>query len=772
MEDKTSAQYTLLKAQENGNHIYPQPLLAKPDRDEDEEIDLRQLWAIAKYRLRLIASVAIGVTVLTSLWTFTRTPIYEGKFRLLIGKPIDNEEMRTGAENLLKGLGIRNNEIDYDSQIEVLLSPSILNPIVEKIASKYPDDKQDEYDEFVFEQKKKKSPLQIERLEETKILEISFKDKDQEKINYVLDLLADAYLRYSLDERKSEIDQGIEFVKQQLPKLRQQVRLREEQLQQFRQRQSFFNPERQADLLSEQLSSLQRRYLDTRVRINELNSLYQILEKQLGFDPDRAIIASYLSEAPRYQELLKQLQKVEIALAQQSAIYQDSSPVIENLQEKRNNLLPLLQEEAQKVLGKKLSGVVANSPSLASPSSLRLGLTRQFIETANEREALQIRRNALERQIQSARRRIRQMPLLARQYTELLRELKVETEGLNRFLEQQQNLQIEAAQRVVPWRIIAKPKLGEDPVSPKPVRNLALGLVGGLLLGLGAAFLAERLEPVFHSSEELKKAANLPLLGVIPLQKDLQDIEKTLKFSLPKLQIGNNPIGSLNENGSQPKGYQSSGFLEAFRSLNTNIQLLGGDREFNSLVISSAQAGDGKSTVSTNLAQAAAAMGQRVLVIDADLRRPQVHKRLGIANDRGLSNVLATGLSTQEAIQQVPQWENLFVMTAGDLPPDPLRLLASKRMKQVIEDLHHKSTFDLIIYDTPPVLGFADGRILAALTSGIVLVTRINKTDRTALKNCVDQLRLAHVSILGLVANGESSDSSGAFQYGHYYSDR
>jgi capsular exopolysaccharide synthesis family protein len=772
MEDKASAQYTLLKAQENGNHIYTQPLLAKTDRDEDEEIDLRQLWAVIKYRLRLITSVAIGITVLTSLWTFTRTPIYEGRFRLLIGKPIDNEAMKTGAENLLKGLGVRNNEIDYDSQIEVLLSPSILNPIVEKIASKYPDDKQDEYDELVFEASKKKSPLQVEQLEETKILEISYKNQDPEKIRYVLDLLADSYLRYSLDERKSEIDQGIEFVKQQLPKLRQQVQLREKQLQQFRQRQSFFNPEKQADLLAEQLSSLQRRYLDTRVRMNELNSLYQILEKQLGFDPDRAIIASYLSEAPRYQELLEQLQKVEIALAQQSAIYQDSSPVIQTLQERRDNLLPLLQQEAQKVLGKKLSGIVANSPPLASPSSLRLGLTRQFIETANEREALQIRRNALERQIQSARRRIRQMPLLARQYTELLRELKVETEGLNRFLEQQQNLQIEAAQRVVPWKIIAQPKTGEGPVSPKPVRNIALGMIGGLLLGLGAAFLAERLEPVFHSSEELKKSTNLPLLGIIPLQKELQDIEKTLKFSLPKLQIGNNRIGSLNGNGSPPKGYQSSGFLEAFRSLNTNIQLLGGDREFNSLVISSAQAGDGKSTVSTNLAQAAAAMGQRVLVIDADLRRPQVHHRLGIANDRGLSNVLATGLSTEEAIQQVPQWENLFVMTAGDIPPDPLRLLASKRMKQVMEELHHKSTFDLIIYDTPPVLGFADGRILAALTSGIVLVTRIDKTDRTALKNCIDQLRLAHVSILGIIANGESSDSSGAFHYGHYYSDR
>jgi capsular exopolysaccharide synthesis family protein len=193
-------------------------------------------------------------------------------------------------------------------------------------------------------------------------------------------------------------------------------------------------------------------------------------------------------------------------------------------------------------------------------------------------------------------------------------------------------------------------------------------------------------------------------------------------------------------------------------------------------VVSSAEPGDGKSTVSTNLAQAAAAMGQRVLLIDADLRRPQVHHRLGIENGQGLSNILATGLALEEAIQQVPQWENLSVITAGDIPPDPTRLLASKRMQLLIEELRHKGWFDLIIYDTPPVLGFADGRILAAATAGIILVARISKTDRSALKNCVDELKLAQVPLLGMVANGVTRSGSGSYYYSyyysHYYSDR
>lgn len=774
MEDKqVSAQFTLLKSHENGTQVYAPPLVTQTYRDDDEEeINLRQLWTVVKHRIRLIAAIAVGLTTLAGLWTFIKTPTYQGKFRLLIGEPMTAQALTDIEDRMkLEGLGM-SDDIDYDTQIEVLRSPSILNPIIEQIVRKYPEF---EYEDLI---KEKNSPLEIGQLEKTKILEIAYEDADREKIDYILELLADTYLNYSLEERKIEVNQGIEFVKQQLPKLRAQVQLREKQLQQFRQKYNLLDPEAQATQLSEQLASLEEKYFDTQVKLNETHSLYSLLQQQIGLNPNQALAASYLSESPRYQNLLNQLQEVELELAKESSRFLDTTPVIQTLKEKRNNLLPLLQEEAQKVLGNRFSGVIDNSPSLASPSSLRLELNQQFVQANNEREILQMRRAALEQQITTINQQIKQMPLLTRQYTELQRELMVETESLNRFLEAQEKLQIEAAQQVVPWQLIAQPEIKEDPISPKPVRNLALGVVGGLLLGLGAAFLAERLDPVFHSSDELKNETNLPLLGVIPLQKDLQAIEKVLEISLPKLQIGNSRVKTESSDKNQQKrqGYKTSGFLEAFRSLNTNIRLLGSDNTLTSFVVSSAEPGDGKSTVSTNLAQAAAAMGQRVLLIDADLRRPQVHHRLGIENGQGLSNILATGLALEEAIQQVPQWENLSVITAGDIPPDPTRLLASKRMQLLIEELRHKGWFDLIIYDTPPVLGFADGRILAAATAGIILVARISKTDRSALKNCVDELKLAQVPLLGMVANGVTRSGSGSYYYSyyysHYYSDR
>ncbi|MCU0533861.1 MAG: polysaccharide biosynthesis tyrosine autokinase [Hydrococcus sp. Prado102] len=770
MEDKATTQFTVLRSQDNGTPLYTQPAIpAQSYQEDDEEINLRQLWSIVKHRSRLIAAIAIGLTALVSVWTFTKTPSYEGKFQLLVGKPIEDNPTLSEDQMLLQGMGM-SNEIDYETQIEVLRSPSILRPIIEQILQKYPDF---EYDELFSEEK---SPLKISQVDETKILEITYEDADREKIEYILGLLSDAYLKYSLDERKTEVNQGIDFVQEQLPRLRKQVQLREKQLQQFRQRYNLLDPEQQSEQLAEQLSGLEEKYFDTQVQLNETNALYKILEQQIGLDPDRAIAASYLSESPRYQNLLNQLQEVELELVKESSRFTDNTPVIQTIKEKRDSLLPLLQGEAQKVLGNRLSEVVQNTPSLASPSSLRLELNQMFVKAANEGQILKIRRMALEQQIASLKSTIRQMPILARQYTELQRELTVETESLNRFLEAQEKLQIDGAQQVVPWKLIARPELEEDAVSPKPVRNIALGLIAGVVLGLGAAFLAERLDPVFHSTEELKDATKLPFLGAIPLQKDLQSIEKVMEISLPKLQIGNSRVnvesfdGNGNGKENQRNGYKTSGFLEAFRSLNTNIRLLGSDYAFNSFVVSSAEPGDGKSTISSNLAQAAAAMGQRVLIVDADLRRPQVHHRLGIENGQGLSNILATGLALEEAIQPVPQWENLSVITAGDIPPDPTRLLASKRMQQVMEELKQKGWFDLIIYDTPPVLGFADGRILAAATNGIVLVARLSKTDRSALKNCIDQLKLAQVPILGMVANGVTRSGSGSYYYSYYYS--
>lgn len=765
----------------NGNHylissLVPSSEQIKSDED-DENIDLRQLWTVAKHRLPLIAGVSIGFTSLIALWTLTRTPVYQGRFQVLVEPPTQTGQASQLSNQLSLLGGDTGGTVDYATQIEVLRSPEVLKSIVDNIAAKYPDFK---YSDLI---NKKSPPLNITQLEETKILQISFEDADKEKIQEVLQNLVDGYLKYSLDEKQVQVKQAIDFADSQLPVLKQRVEVVQDKLQRFREQNSLLSPGDLASQLSLQLGNLQTQQLDTKIQLNQAQSLYRILQNQLGLQPKEVIVSSYLTESPRYQALLNQLQEIELKLANYGIVFKEDTPNVQALKEQKNVILPLLRKEAETALGKQFSPNLLNSPLNTSPSALRLQLNQQFIQAVNETEVLQVRLQALEQAINQINEQIKLLPLTARQYTNLQREVALATDSLNRFLAAKENLQIQAAQQALPWRIIAPPQITTNPIFPKPTLFIILGALGSTFLALGAAVLAEKFDPVFHSPQELKDAVGLPLLGLIPSEKNL-DVPQQVQLNLSEIQIGDQKIAlepattSVNNGANhtnktvKERRYNASPFQEAFRSLYTNIRLLGSDTPINSLVVSSSIPAEGKSTVSLNLAQAAAAMGMKVLLVDGDLRRPQVHERLNLPNECGLTNVVATRMDLEQAIQKVPQIENLYVLTAGDIPPDPIRILSSKRMQELMQQLRFNSSFDLVIYDTPPLLGFADGRILARSTTGVILVAKIAKTDRSALKQTIEQLKMSQVPILGVVANNVSSSSQGSYygRYNHYYS--
>ena len=765
-----------IEQRKNESYAHSTTVINRPVEAEGDSLDLRQLASMIRHRLRLICAVAAGITATTAIFTFTQEPLYEGNFKLLV-EPVSEEK-----EDALELLQQDSGGLDYETQIEVLRSPRVMNPIIKSLSSKYAEI---DYETLI---KEKRSPLEIEQLDKTKILEISYIDGDPKKIQFVLDNLSEAYLRYSLDERRMNVKQGIDFVERQLPQVRARVDDLQGKVQKFRQQHNLLDPDQQAELLAQQRVEYEQQYFKAQTLLKETRSRYELLSQQLGLNPQQALAASYLSESPRYQNLLDELQLIEVELAKESARFSAENPVLQTLEERKARLTKLLKNEAGGVLGN-LANTVENKPSLTSPSTLRLELNQQYIQAANEIEILELREQVLQEAIAKLQDLTKQMPVIARQYADLNRQLIVATESLTRFLTAQEELQLQGAQQALPWQTISRPIVTDDPISPNISRNLALGLFSGVLLGCAAALLAERLDPVFHSADELKESINLPLLGKIPVQKNLEPVDeleiapKKEKVGLPQLQIGNS---TLNFNRSttktnipkaansfdRDKWLNSSPFLEAFRSLNTNIKLLGSDSALRSFVISSSIPSEGKSTVSCHLAQAAAAMGQRVIIIDADLRRPQVHRWMGVENSKGLSNVLATGLDVDEAIIKVPHWENLSVITAGDIPPDPTRLLSSQKMFALMERLKSCRKYDLIIYDTPPILGFADGRILSNRTDGIVLVVRIGKTDRSLLKQNIDNIQMSNVPILGIIANQVPHHSNSYHYYTNYYSDR
>ncbi len=744
-----------LRSHENGKRLPSLPLVYPTQRPEnDDELNLRQLLTVIRRRSLVIAGVAIAVTSGIGFWTFRQTPKYESRFQLLV-EPVTAEEGK--LEKLAQVPGVTDapySVLDYDTQIQVLRSPNLMTPILEEIQKRYPDVT---YDFLITA-----NHLLVNRFEETKILEVRYRDTDPKKVREVLHQVARGYLRYSLQERQMNLKKGIQFVESQLPTLKARVDKLQGDLQAFRQRYELLDPESQAQQLASRVSTIEQQQLDTQVKLRESQSLYNALSSQLELSPDRAIATTSLSEAPRYQQLLNRLQEIEAEIAKESARFTEASPKIVALRNQQRNLIPLLQQEAQKVLG---TNVEQSGVTNDSPSSIRGQLSQQLVDAANQIQVLQMRQRAIAQAERLLNQEVRQMPVIARQYTDLQRELNVATESLNRFLGVREGLEIEVAQKALPWQIILKPKVPEFPVSPNNERNLLLGAIAGLLLGTVAALIIERLDNVFHSPDELKDRTKLPLLGVIPYCKQLKQM--TPVATVAEMVPATEQVAPK-KNRRQPQWYKASPFLESFRSLHTNIRFLGSDTPIHSIVISSATPGDGKSTTAVHLAQAAAAMGQRVLLVDADLRLPQVHKVLGLENQIGLSNVIATGFTAKQAIQRLPMWDHLYVLTAGQLPPDPTRILSSKKMRYLMEQFH--AVFDLVIYDTPPVLGLADGQLLAAHTDGVVIVTGLGKTDRSVLMQTLDRLKISNSTVLGVVANGVKRYTTGSYyHYQHYY---
>jgi capsular exopolysaccharide synthesis family protein len=694
--------------------------------DEGEELNLRQLLAIGRRRKVLIAGIMATVTSAVWVWTLAQTPQYEGKFQLLV-EPVTSEQNLQNLTKLVDANASPATRLDYDTQIQVLRSPELMEPIVQQLRSHDPSLN---YGSLI-------SNLTVVRLQQTKILEIRYRGSDPKQIKLVLDNLSKSYLKYSLQERQTNLRQGIQFVEDQLETLQKRVDKLQQQLQLFRQQNNFIEPENQAQQLSNQLTNITQQRLETQKQLAETRALYDSLQGSTG-------AASALAEAPRYQKLLEQLREIETKAAIESSRFRAQNPTMEMLQDQRQKLLPVLRNEAQRVLGDKLATV------------------------ATQIQIMEVREQSIAQSEEFLNQQLRDLPRLSRQYTDLQRELKVATESLNRFLATRETLQIETAQKDVPWQLLAAPSQPQFPFSPNIGRNFVMGAIAGCVLGILAALLAERLDNTFRSTDDLKEFTGLPLLGVIPFNQELTEStdQTKLSFTLPSL--------PFNLGKPEPtKAYTASGFAEAFRSLHANLHLLSSDTPIRSLVISSALPSDGKSTVSINLAQAAAAMGQRVLLVDADLRRPRVSRALQLPNLRGLTNLLASNLEPWQVIQRLSETHpemigcggNLSILTAGQIPPDPTKLLASQKMQHLVE--HLQSIFDLVIYDSPPLIGLADCNLLARHMDGVVLVVGLGKTDRNALNEALDSLKVSRIQVLGMIANGVKHHTADTHSY--YY---
>ncbi|MEC4987076.1 MAG: protein tyrosine kinase, partial [Oscillatoria sp. PMC 1076.18] len=348
-----------------------------------ESGDLNQFLALARRRGWLLIGTSLVVSsgvAVKSLDTLDKNEIYTGKFRLLV----EPANLDSTSNFLKKNSGQSISSLDDPNQIQVLWSNQVISPIAESIQVKYPEINSD-----ILARK-----LKINRLDHTKIWEISYQDAHPEKIKFVLEQVAQGYIKYSLNQQQVNLQQGLEFAEIKLSNLQTEIEQIETELEQFRQENNLLEPSIQVQTLSRALSNVRIARETTQRELAERESLAKNLQAQLELDLEAAIKVVALSAAPRYQELLSQLQEIEQQIAFESARFTENNPVIQKLQAQKQNLLSLLEKEAKAVLG----GIDFNGevPVLVTNSNSRqLQVTQDLVEINNQILLLQSRERNL-----------------------------------------------------------------------------------------------------------------------------------------------------------------------------------------------------------------------------------------------------------------------------------------------------------------------------------------------------------------------------------------
>ncbi len=283
------------------------------------------------------------------------------------------------------------------------------------------------------------------------------------------------------------------------------------------------------------------------------------------------------------------------------------------------------------------------------------------------------------------------------------------------------------------------------PISPKVAETVASAAAIGLALALGGVLLIEYLDDTVRSPEEVSRLSQLPVMAAIARMQGEAYTEKLVTVRDPL-----SPIS------------------EAFRVLRTGVRFASVDKPLQTLMVASPGPSEGKSVTAANLAVVFAESGLRVVLVDSDLRRPVQHRVFGVSNLHGLSDgILESNPGVLEHVQPTDV-ENLFVLTSGDIPPNPSELLGSERMAEVIEDL--KRNYDLVIFDSPPALVVTDATVLGARVDGVLLVTDSGQTHRRAVERATDDLRRSRANLLGVVLNRAGERGGGyGYGYGYYY---
>jgi len=709
----------------------PYPIYYSPEGEEEHLKDylhilLRRKWIVITFLIAIVTTVTIG--------TFLKEPLYKSVITIKIDKENPNILAFKDVVNLERA-----EEDYYQTQYKILKSRNLAKRVIRSLhlntnpelspgannqtkqASASALSKQglleDDgitpglIDTFI-------SRVEVTPLQRSRLVNVSFTSHDPELAAKVANAIGESFIDLNIESKFEATNQAKTWLEKQLDDMKAKVEEAEEALNAYAAKNGIIFLDKDdtgkgsdnQNLITKKLSELSTDVTAATAERIGKEALYRDMNSA---DPENS---SVVMNNPLMMELKKTYASIDSEYNQMLKIYKPDYPKMVRLHEQINQIKKKMDTETRKII----SSVKKDyEVALKRENQLKAAMNVQ------KKEALDLNERSVQYQI-------------------LKREADTNKELYNGLLQRLKETGVSASLTASNIQVLDRAEVPKKPFKPNRPLNIMLSLIAGLFGGIGLAFFTEYLDNTIKTPDDVEKKIVLPPLGLVP------------NYSAGKSNLA---VEYISHSDSK------SPMAEAYRSIRTFLLLSSGGKPPRVMMVTSPERDEGKTTTSINTAISLTTQADaKVVIIDADMRKPRLHNIFELDNAKGLSTFLSGNVELGDGLIKSSEIENFDIITAGPIPPNPAELLSSYRFRELIQGLY--SLYSFIIVDTPPILGIADPLIVSQYTDGVIMVVRSGKTPKETAKEARKLLEGVNAKILGVVLN--SVDQS-AMRYSYYY---
>lgn len=596
--------------------------------------------------------------------------------------------------------------------------------------------------------------LYVDQIPETRALTITYTHTDPLIAAAVANGAAQVLYNRSFEAKTSRFNKSADWLAETTRKLQTQVQESEQALADYSRANNFFSTEGKESLTTDKLSTLHEQALKAETDRMLKQSLYEeVKQGRVARLPDAF-------SDPKTNALQAKLGDLQVQAVELNVKFGPENPKVAEVNQKIAEVEKLLADTKRKLEDKLRADY---ERAVRDEQGLKTSLEKAKGEAVQQNQAA-IQFNILKQRVDTAK------------------------ALYNDFLSKTKQADFQLAEQSPDLRIIEPARIPNAAVGPRRVRSIFIGMFLSLVAGIGLALLLEYLDNTIKNVEDVTYATQLPTLAMIPsvgpgAMRSLSARRKAdVTGMLPEGGLDDkDEIAALAPRGLQPLGNEDLGTLdglsnvvEAYRMLRTSLLLSSAGNPPKTILVTSSQPGEGKTTTAINTAISLANLGVSVLLIDADLRRPAIHRQFKLAQPRGLATYLSSNVMLDAVVYSVPI-PNLTLLPCGPIPPNPAELIASERMRELIRTASQH--YDHILIDSPPLMNVTDPAILSTLVDGVILVVQAGRSTRDIVRRAKQDLRTVGAKIFGVVLNNVDLKREGYYDYYYYryhsnYSDK